>query len=137
MWSKPFGTHSRPTLAQASLLRSLSMRIVVTLIVLVVGCDSNHNAEPAKSPGVAQNTGPDCAGAANHLVAFQTNGGDKQKASAAITASCEKLKWTADAVDCVEGLKTLDDASSCMRLMTADQNLALEDIINSSAGPAN
>jgi hypothetical protein len=113
------------------------MRMVVTLIVLVVGCDSNHKAEPAKAPVVEQNTGTDCAGAASHLVAFQTNGGDKQKASAAITASCEKLKWTAGAVDCVKALKTLDDAPSCMRLMTTDQNRALEDIINNSAGPAN
>ena len=67
---------------------------------------------------VDQNTRSDCAAAANHLVAFQTNRGDKQKSSAAITASCEKTKWTGAAAACVKALKTLDDAPSCMRLMT-------------------
>jgi hypothetical protein len=129
------------------------MKIVVAVTALVVACNSNHNAgstkpaaveqnagsaEPAvveqnagsAKPAVVEQAGPECAAAATHLVTFQTNGGDSQKTSAAIAASCQNLKWTAGAINCVKTLKTLDDAPSCMHQMTAEQNLALEEIIN-------
>jgi hypothetical protein len=95
------------------------MQIVAVLIVLVVACDSNRAT--------------DCAAAADHLVTFQADGGDKQQSSAAITASCEKMKWTAGAVDCVEALKRLADMRNCLSLMTSDQRVALDNAIASPA----
>ena len=111
------------------------MKIVVTLVILLAACGEHHDATPA-TPAVAdkQPAGPDCGGAANHLVSFQTNGGDTHETSAAIAASCQKTMWTLAAIECVKALTSLDAAQPCMHQMTVDQNLALEDILNNSAG---
>jgi hypothetical protein len=84
--------------------------------------------------------GGDCAAAVEHMMALQMEGMPKDmdagmkaqmttmmgKVKGALVGSCQKEKWSADAISCIKGLKSAKDGKSCDEKLTKEQRDAAE-----------
>lgn len=100
---------------------------LAAVIALALGC--SHPAEPAKPPG-----DPPCAKVAHHMVDLMNP--DPEVAEVAKTINdimlerCEHDAWSADAQQCMLGMKTLEDHSPCEERLTIEQRDALDRAID-------
>jgi hypothetical protein len=106
--------------------------------ILVVGSLALALAACSKSKGSAG--GGDCGAAVEHMMGLQMEGMPKDmdaamkakmtemmaKVKGAIVASCQKDKWSADAISCIKGVKTAEEAKKCDEKLTKEQRDAVE-----------
>jgi hypothetical protein len=84
--------------------------------------------------------GGDCAAAVEHMMGLQMAGMPKDmdadmkakmaammgKVKGAIIASCQKEKWSSEALSCIKGLKSADEGKKCDEKLTKEQREAAE-----------